>query len=99
MELKTENMTLTLSNADDESRAYTVRGDVRVNDGQFAEVSNGQVYTKDGGMGVAYFNAGDNNAMSTSFQSGDLTDEQRLAVFGAIQGFVASAKTYVGSNS
>ena len=95
MELKTENMTLTLSNADDESRAYTVRGDVRVNDGQFAGVSNGQVYTKDDCAGVANFSSESNNAMSTSFQSGDITDEQRLAVFGAIQDFVASAKSYV----
>lgn len=95
MELKTENMTLTLSNADDESRAYTVRGDVKVEDGQFAGVSNGQVYAKDEGAGVAYFSSESNNAMSTSFQSGDITDEQRLAVFGAIQDFVASAKSYV----
>lgn len=95
MELKTENMTLTLSNADDESRAYTVRGDVKVETGQFAGVSNGQVYAKDEGAGVAYFSSESNNAMSTSFQSGDITDEQRLAVFGAIQDFVASAKSYV----
>lgn len=98
MELKAESMMLTMSNFDDENRAYTVRGDVRVDDGAFGGIGNGRVYDSGNAEGVAYFSTESDAAMSVSFQSGGITDAQRLAVFGEIQDFVASAKAYVANN-
>lgn len=95
MELTTENMMVTLSNADDSGRRYTVRGDVYVGNGSYEAVRNGQVYTRDNntGMMVANFNRGVNESLSINYQDTQLTPEEEYAVMGEIQAFIAAAKT------
>lgn len=98
MELKKEAMTVTLTNEADESREYTIRADIRVRDGQFASVSNGQVFTKvNYGMYVAYFNVGQDDSLSVNYQNGTLTDAQQVTVLNLIHEFIASAKAEVNT--
>lgn len=96
MELRTENMTVTLTNDADESRKYTIRADVQVRDGAFASANNGQVFNKvNDGMYVAYFNVGQDESLSVNYQNGSLTDTQQVAVLNLIHEFIAAAKLKV----
>ncbi len=99
MELKTEAMTVTLTNEADESREYTIRGDIRVHDGQFTSVGNGQVFTKDNntGMYAASFTVNHDDSLSVNYQNDSLTDTQQVAVLNLIHEFIASAKAAVNT--
>lgn len=96
MELRTENMTVTLTNDADESREYTISADVQVHAGNFLSTNNGQVFKKmNDGMCVAYFNVGQDESLSVNYQNGSLTDTQQVAVLNLIHGFVTAAKAQV----
>ena len=64
MELKTEAMTVVLTNEADDSREYTIRADVQVRDGKFVSAGNGQVFDKvnNNGMYIVYFNVGNDGS-------------------------------------
>lgn len=98
MELKTEAMTVVLTNEADESREYTIRADVQVRDGAFASANNGQVFTKsNNGMYVACFNVGQDESLSVNYQNGSLTDTQQVAVLNLIHEYMTAAKAAVNT--
>lgn len=91
-------MTVTLTNDADESREYTIRADVQVRDGEFLAANNGQVFKKmNDSMCAAYFNVGQGDSLSVSYQTGALTDTQQVAVLNLIHGFVIAAKAQMNT--
>lgn len=99
MELKTEAMTVVLTNEADLDREYTIRADVQVRDGALASADNGQVFDKanNNGMYVAYFNVGNDGSLSVNYQNGSLTDTQQVAVLSLIHEYITSAKAAVNT--
>lgn len=99
MELKTEAMTVVLTNEADHDREYTIRADVQVRDGEFASANNGHVYSMadNNGMYVACFSVGGDGSLSVSYQNGALTDTQQVAVLNLIHEFITSAKEKVNT--
>lgn len=99
MELKTEAMTVTLTNEADESRVYTIRADVQVRGGALASANNGQVFDKvnNNGMYVANFYMGGDGSLSVNYQNGSLSDTQQVTVLNLIHEFITSAKAAVNT--
>lgn len=98
MELKTEAMTVTMTNEAEVDREYTIRADVRVKDGKFAGANSGQVLKHDAesnGMAVVYFNAESNGTLNVSYRDSTITDTERVELLSLINGFLTSAKSEV----
>ena len=98
MELKTEAMTVSMTNEADKSREYTIRADVRVKDGKFAGANSGQVLKHDAesnGIPVVYFNAESNGTLNISYRDSTITDTEQVEVLNLINGFLTSAKSEV----
>lgn len=98
MELKTEAMTVTMTNEAEVDREYTIRADVRVKDGKFAGANSGQVLKHDAesnGMAVVYFNAESNGTLNVSYRDSATTDTERVELLSLINGFLTSAKSEV----
>lgn len=99
MELKTEAMTVVLTNEADDSREYTIRADVHVRDGKFVSADNGQVFNKvnNNGMYVVYFNVGNDGSLTVNYQDSSLTDTQQVTILNLIHQFITSAKAAVNT--
>ena len=100
MELKTEAMTVTMTNEAEVDREYTIRADVRVKDSKFAGANSGQVLKHDAesnGMAVVYFNAEPNGTLNVSYRDSTITDTERMKLLSLINGFLTSAKSEVAT--
>lgn len=100
MELKTEAITVTLTNEAQVDREYTIRADVRVQDGRYAGANSGQVLKHDAesnGTAIVYFNAEPNGTLNVSYRDSAITDTERVELLSLINGFLTSAKSEVAT--
>ena len=99
MELKTEAMTVVLTNEADDSREYTIRADVQVRDGKFVSAGNGQVFDKvnNNGMYIVNFYVGNDGSLTVNYQDSSLTDTQQVTMLNLIHQFINSAKAAVNT--
>lgn len=104
--MKSENKTQTerVSNRDNDSRKYTIEGDIVSTNGQFSDLTNCQVYDQSG-IQRAHFNAGASplntgaSPLNVNFSGEPSTDAEQLEIFTAIQSFVAEVKERVADNA
>ena len=95
--MQRESFSERVSNRDDESRKYTIEGEIVTSGGAFENLNNGQVYSADG-IQRAHFNAGA-SPLNINFSGGEtLTDDEQLEIFTAIQAFIADVKERVADN-
>lgn len=93
MELIIEKTSAVMSNAADETRTNTVRAEVtKAKNGAFEAVRNGQVYDKESGMYLAYFNFGVQEPLNINFATADISADVQNAVIADIQAFIAAAR-------
>ena len=73
--MQRESFSERVSNRDDESRKYTIEGEIVTTNGTFENLNNGQVYSADG-IQRAHFNVGA-SPLNINFSGGEtLTDEE-----------------------
>ena len=95
--MQRESFSERVSNRDDESRKYTIEGEIVTSGGAFENLTNGQVYSADG-IQRAHFNSGA-SPLNVNFSGGEnLTDEEQLEIFTAIQAFIGDVKERVADN-
>lgn len=94
MKLIIENKTVTMSNAGDENRDYTVRGEVSFGKDGFESISNGQVLGS-ADSARAWFGCGVTQPLSLNFGSADMTATEQTAIMSVIQEFIAAASANV----
>lgn len=93
MNLTTEKIMATKSNATEQNKAYTVRGDIYLRtDGEFEAVRNGQVLSNDDNALLAYFGVGVAEPLSVIFASVGVSAEAQISIVEAIQDFASAAK-------
>lgn len=94
--MQRESFSERVSNRDDESRKYTIEGEIFTSNGVFENLNNGQVYSADG-IQRAHFNVGA-SPLNINFSGDTLTDDEQLEIFTAIQAFIADVKERVADN-
>lgn len=95
--MQRESFSERVSNRDDESRKYTIEGEIVTSGGAFENLNNGQVYSADG-IQRAHFNVGASPLNINFSGSETLTDDEQLEIFTAIQAFIADVKERVADN-
>lgn len=88
--MQRESISERVSNRDDESRRYTIEGEIVSSGGVLEQLSNGQVYSADG-IHRAHFNAGA-SPLNVNFSGETIPDDEQLEIFTAILEFVAEAR-------